>query len=72
VSTNQRGDIAFAASASIGGKADTGTFLWDYQSQKVTLLAFKGLPAVRNLTFQSGGDFSRRSTTRVRSPLRLP
>src|SRR5207247_390682 len=54
VSMNRRGDIVFAASATIGGTTGLGAFRWDYQSQKVTLVAFKGMPAVNNLTFVNG------------------
>jgi hypothetical protein len=54
VSMNQRGDIAFAANATIGGTTGLGAFRWDSQSQKVTLVAFKGMPTVNNLTFVNG------------------
>src|SRR5438093_11109293 len=54
VSMNRRGDIAFAANATIGGTTGLGAFRWDSQSQKVTLVAFKGMPAVNNLTFVNG------------------
>jgi hypothetical protein len=54
VSMNQRGDIAFATNATIGGTTGLGAFRWDAQSQQVTLVAFKGMPAVNNLTFVNG------------------
>jgi hypothetical protein len=58
VQMNQRGDIAFSTTASIGGTTGLGTFRWDYQSQKSTLVAFKGMPAVNNLTFVNGSNES--------------
>jgi hypothetical protein len=54
VSMNQRGDIVFATNATIGGTTGRGAFRWDCQSQKVTLVAFKGMPALNNLTFVNG------------------
>jgi hypothetical protein len=56
VSMNQRGNIAFAAYATIGGTTGLGTFRWDAPSQKVTLVAFQGLPAVNNLLFVHGSN----------------
>jgi hypothetical protein len=56
VSMNQLGNIVFATTATIGGKTAYGTFLWDFQAQKVTPVAVKGMPAVNNLTFEQGSS----------------
>jgi hypothetical protein len=64
VTMNQRGDVVFSAWATIGGTTDRGTFLWDYQGQKLTLAAFKGMPAVNNLTFVDGSSGDSGSTPR--------
>jgi hypothetical protein len=54
VSMNQLGNVVFGANATIGGTTAYGTFLWDFKAQKVTPVAFKGVPAVNNLTFEQG------------------
>jgi hypothetical protein len=59
VSMNQLGNIAFYANATIGGTTGYGTFLWDAKTQKVTTLAFKGMPAVNGLVFEKGSIANR-------------
>jgi hypothetical protein len=51
VSMNQRGDVVFVAKVSVGGQTSWGTFRWDFQAQKVTAVAVKGMPATGDLTF---------------------
>jgi hypothetical protein len=50
VGMNQLGNIVFRT-----GDGE-GTYLWDFKAQKVTPIALKGMPAVNNLTFETGGD----------------
>jgi hypothetical protein len=57
VSMNQRGNIVFAAGGFENDNLLADTFLWDFTAQKVTPVARKGMPAVNNLTFETGGDF---------------
>jgi hypothetical protein len=58
VSMNRLGNIVFAAEVTVEDKTSLGTFLWDYQSQRVTAVALKGMPAVNNLTFELGGGLT--------------
>ena len=51
---NQRGNMAFAANETIGGKTVMGTYRWDFKAQQVTAIALDGMPAVNNLTFVQG------------------
>jgi hypothetical protein len=48
---NQRGNVAFHASVTLEGKTFMGTFLWDAQTQKATVVSIPGMPAVNGLTF---------------------
>jgi hypothetical protein len=50
---NQRGNVAFTAEVTIGGKTSFATFLWDAQTQKLSAVAVPGMPAVNNLTFMA-------------------
>src|SRR5207245_511785 len=52
------GNIVFAASVVSGDTTVTDTFLWTVKTQKVTPVALRGMPAVNNLTFETGGDFA--------------
>jgi hypothetical protein len=54
-SLNSLGDIVFAAAVNAGGRTDVGTFLWRSATQQVTPLVLRGMPAVNDLTFDSGG-----------------
>src|SRR5262249_46386414 len=56
ISMNQRGDIVFATDLVTGRDVDVSTFLWDFTQQKITPVLRKGMPAVNNLTFETGGD----------------
>jgi hypothetical protein len=51
---NQLGNIVFTAARKVN---PFGTFLWDNAAKKLTTVALKGMPAVQNLTFETGGDF---------------
>jgi hypothetical protein len=52
---NARGDVAFAAAVTAGGRTDVGAFLWHFDAKQVTPLVLRGMPAVGDLTFDSGG-----------------
>lgn len=56
VSMNQFGNIVFATDVVDGRKAELGTYLWEYQTQKITPLALRGMPAGNNLTLVTGGE----------------
>lgn len=58
VSMNQQGNLVFAAQITLGGKTSSGTFLWDFQEQKLTAVVLKGMPAVNTLTFADGGGWA--------------
>jgi hypothetical protein len=58
VSMNQLGNVVFAAGSATNDTALFDTFLWDYKAQKVLPVALKGMPAVNNLTFETGGDYT--------------
>jgi hypothetical protein len=50
-SMNQRSNVVFQANVTVRGTTTNATFLWDAQTQKLTTIAFHGMPAVNNLTF---------------------
>jgi hypothetical protein len=50
---NQSGNIAFVAADK---STPIGTFLWDDQAKQFTTIAVKGMPAVNNLVFETGGS----------------
>lgn len=54
VSMNQAGNLVFSMQDQQSGMP-LGTFRWDAKSRRVTPIALKGMPAVNNLTFASGG-----------------
>jgi hypothetical protein len=54
---NQLGNLVFVGTHKSGSNP-FGTFLWDNPAKKLTAVALTGMPAVNNLTFQTGGDFS--------------
>jgi hypothetical protein len=58
VSMNESGNVVFAAAVTGGGKTAYGTYLWDPKAQQVTPVALTGMPAVNNLTFETGGGFA--------------
>jgi hypothetical protein len=51
---NQLGNVVFSAYRA-AGEVDLGTLLWDAQTQRVTPVALKGMPATSSHTFASGG-----------------
>lgn len=55
VNMNQLGNIVFATDLTAGNSTDVGTFLWEYQAQRITTVARPGMPAVLNRTFVTGG-----------------
>lgn len=59
VSMNALGNVVFAANVTVGSESNSdypeGTFLWDFKAQTVTPVALIGMPAVHDLTFDSGG-----------------
>lgn len=56
---NQDGDVVFAPTRwNQGSSAAIGTFLWDRETRTVLPLIRGGMPAVQEMTFQDGGDFS--------------
>jgi len=54
---NQLGNIVFVATHKSGSNP-FGTFLWNNPAKTLTAVTLTGMPAVNNLTFQTGGDFS--------------
>jgi hypothetical protein len=52
-SMNTQGNIAFTAD--VNQTRNAGTFFWDARTQTLTPVALKGMPAVNNLTFATGG-----------------
>jgi hypothetical protein len=56
VSMNQLGNVVFATDLTVGDDTEVETFLWDYQAQKVTTVARKGMPADQNRTLDTGGS----------------
>jgi hypothetical protein len=58
-SMNELGNLAFAAASwNEGDILDLGTFLWDAQTGKVSVVAREGMPASSDLVFETGGWFS--------------
>jgi len=55
VNMNELGNIVFATDLIVGGNTDVETFLWDATAQTITTLAKRGMPGIRNLTFEAGG-----------------
>jgi hypothetical protein len=53
VSMNALGNIAFAAD--VNQARNPGTFFWDAKRGTLSPVALKGMPAVNNLTFATGG-----------------
>jgi hypothetical protein len=56
LSMNQQGNAVFAADLTQRDKTTTGLFRWDYQAQRVSMVALPGTPAVNGLSFEAGGD----------------
>jgi hypothetical protein len=56
ISMNQRGNVAFAATVTIGDKTTWGTFTWDSQARTFAPVALVGMPAVNDLTFVPGSQ----------------
>lgn len=56
VSMNQLGNVVFATDLTVGDDTDIKTFLWDYQAQKLTIVAHKGMRADQNRTLETGGS----------------
>jgi hypothetical protein len=58
-SMNQRGNLVFGAAAwNDENLSDLGTFRWDAQSGKVTVVAREGMPASSDLNLLTGGWWS--------------
>jgi hypothetical protein len=62
LSMNRYGNLVFCATVATaiptgGERIGSGTFLWNYQTQKLTAVALPGMPAVDNLTFIQGGGY---------------
>jgi hypothetical protein len=56
-SMNQLGNMVFGAGAVQRNNLVADTYRWDAQTQKVTPVALKGMPAANNLVFEQGGSF---------------
>lgn len=56
ISMNQRGNVAFAATVTIGDQTTWGTFTWDSQARTFAPVALVGMPAVNDRTFVPGSQ----------------
>jgi hypothetical protein len=57
ISMNQIGNLVFTAGVVQRNDLVADTYRWDAQTQKITPVALKGMPAANNLVFEHGGYF---------------